>query len=121
MKKFAPTPLSPGDRQALTVLTYQQGFKVLQHLMEVRVQQATVQMLSVAPDDPQRVQKISDLQAQAFARNSFCEELMNEIDWQVKSELAEQEATAAPEMDTANQALLNAALRMGIFTQSEEN
>lgn len=119
MKKFPPTKLTPGDRQALTVLTYQPGFKVLQHLMEIRVQQATVQMLEVAPDDPQRSQKISDLQGLAYAMNSFCADLLQDINWQVQAEMAEQDAKTTPEVDMSTQAFLTAAARVGLFVPEE--
>lgn len=119
MAKYKPTPLSPIERQQLAALTYHEGFRVLQRLMEVRVQTATVAILGVDPTDEHRQQKISDLQAQAYARNSFCAELLDDINWQLQQEIAEQESQIEDNYDPGQQAVINAALKMGIFTPKQ--
>lgn len=81
--------LSPIEKQALAALTYHEGFKVLVRLMERRVQNATARMLDVAPDDSDRATKISLLQSDAFARNAFCAELLEEVNWHNASIAAE--------------------------------
>lgn len=116
MIKFPPTVLSIQDRQALAALTYHAGFKVLQKLMESRVQQATVQMLTVQPDDPDRLKKIADLQAQAFARNSFCAELLEDVNWQLQQDIAESD-----EPEEAPTALGEALKKTGYIKNEEPN
>jgi len=117
--KLKPTELTAGDRQALTTMTYHPGFTVLRRLMEVRVQFATVQMLEVAPDDSDREKKISALQAQAYARNAFCEELMRDIQYQVQAELSEDETE--PEEDENLKRLRTALTSAGYLTMETKN
>lgn len=118
MKRAKPTVLALADRAALVSLTYHQGFDVLKRLMESKVQFSLAQILLVAPDDTNRAQKISDLQAVAYARDSFCKELCEDLDWQRKQE--ESGNIAPEEEDVATQAFRKAAIAAGILEKPAE-
>jgi hypothetical protein len=125
MIKFGPSTLSLQDRAALVSLTYQPGWQVLVKLMEARVQQSTVQMLNVAPDEENRQAKLDSLQAVAFAQNSFCDDLMKDVQWQVTKDMEEPEV-ANPQLFAASQSqisdnLKNALLKAGFLKENNVN
>jgi tRNA A37 threonylcarbamoyladenosine synthetase subunit TsaC/SUA5/YrdC len=81
--KPKPSTLSLHERQELASLAMHGGWAVLQRLMERRVSFATVAILKVSPTDPDRAQKISNLQAIAYAQNEFCQDIFNDVNWQI--------------------------------------
>jgi len=105
MKKYPPMELATTDKQALAALSYHEGFKVLVKIMERRVQTATARMLEIAPDTPNRDQLLKDFQADAFGKNAFCAELLEEINWHRLSLDQDEE-----EPETAQQKNLRAAM-----------
>jgi hypothetical protein len=115
MKQFNPTELSQSEKEALLSLTYYPGWAVLRKLMEKRVQNATVRMLDVKPDDPKRAELISNLQADAFAKDSFCQELFQDVNWNIQS-LAEEDE-AEPESPGLAKAM-EAARKLGILKEA---
>jgi hypothetical protein len=115
--KFPPIKISELERSQLTAMTNHQGFAVLQKMMEQVVKQSTVQMLTIEPTDPARAQKISDLQAVAYAQNSFCSELLRNIAWQQQQEIAELEAEDEPEQTPAELRLADAMIQAGYIKQ----
>jgi hypothetical protein len=92
--KNTPTPLDEREKQILVGLTYHEGFAVLKRMMERRVQAATVAVLDVKPDDPNRSEKLNNLQLTAFAMDTFCGQLMEDINWQLA------ETVETPDDDT---------------------
>jgi hypothetical protein len=78
-----PTILNRAEREILSSLVYHDGFKVLLKLMETRTKMATVEMLNIKPDDPERLVKLSAMQAVAFAMDKFCSELSADVNWNI--------------------------------------
>ena len=105
---------------ALTSMTYTPGWAVLKHLMEHQVSIATVAMLEIKPDDADRDKKLSTAQSVAYAMNTFCAELMKDIQYQVNIEMQEEEAE---EPEDANQIRLRTALTQAGYIKptTEEN
>jgi hypothetical protein len=114
MKKFPPSDLTPIEKQALLALTYHDGWKVLVRLMERRVKNATVRMLDIKPDDPNRAQLMDKLQSDAFAKNDFCDELMQEVNWHVQTASGDDEDEASP----AEEKIIDAAVKAGYIKQA---
>jgi hypothetical protein len=109
------TPLikiTPVERAALTQMTMHAGMPVLHRIMEQIVTHSSVQLMSVEPTDPQRAQKIADLQAVAYAQRSFCQTLFDNIDWQRAQEMADEEDDE-PEQTSQEQALSKALIQAG--------
>jgi len=91
LKQCPPMKLTPLDKQALATLSYSEGFRVLQKMMEYLVQWATVQTLDVEPTDPDRSKNLDALQMNAYAQNNFCQSLFKQINW-AKETASEDEA-----------------------------
>lgn len=113
--KLKQTELAPLDRQQLTSLLYHPGFTVLKHLMEQRVSAATVEMLGVAPDDPDREKKIATLQAVAYAQNAFCADLIKDVQYQVMLDTTPD--GVEPEEDEHEKLIRKAMMQAGYLKQ----
>jgi hypothetical protein len=114
MRKFTPTELTLPEKQALVSITYHEGWKVLKKLMERRVQNATVRMLDIAPDDPKRAELLNSLQADAFAKDSFCQELLEEMNWHLQTLEAVEDEPESPGI----REMMESAKRIGILKEA---
>jgi hypothetical protein len=114
-----PTELTSTDRMYLTRLVYDPGFTVLKALMEKRVAAATVAILEVQPTDPDRNKKILALQTVAYAVNTFCNDLFKDVQWQVASEMQEEETE--PEETAKQKEFREALVRVGILSMENNN
>lgn len=95
--KVQPIQLSLQDASALVYIVNSPGFPALQTLMEKRAEAASLAMLRVKPDDPERSKKIDALQAIAYATVEAFKALKMDIAYNVMVAGAPQEPSLQEE------------------------
>src|ERR1700728_160886 len=97
MMKAVPTKLSLTQQIAVANVMQYEGYQIIKSMLENRVILARDEVVKIAPDDPQRKDKLEALQLYAYGISRLYAEFIRDVEYQAQAAavgLEEQTAVA---------------------------